>query len=88
MKEPGQFAQSEYREAINNIGLSWGLMCDDDKARWHGLETERHDEYTRLLRLAEQHYDLYRDARSEVSDLKGRLLVAKETLKQMLGGDE
>ena len=69
--------------------LAGEVMClESQLKKWHGLETERHDEYTRLLRLAEQHYDLYRDARSEVSDLKGRLWVAKEKLKEMLGGDE
>jgi hypothetical protein len=64
------------------------VELEDQIKKWHGLETERHNEYTRLLRLAGQHYDLYRDARSEVLDLKGRLWVAKENLKKMLGGDE
>ena len=64
------------------------LELEDRLKKWHRLETERHDEYKRLCRLTEEHYDLYRDARSEVKDLEGRLWVAKEKLKQMLGGDE
>jgi len=63
MKEPGQFAQSEYREAINNIGLSWGLMCDDDKARWARVESAiRADERAKVRAATiEECAKVYRD---------------------------
>lgn len=75
MKEPGQFAQSEYREAINNIGLSWGLMCDDDKARWARVESAiRADERAKVWEEAAKVVEAMID--KEASDLGDRADMA------------